>query len=423
MALQKVTPGQPLQFKASAYNAFVDAAEAVRSNGLLANAGLVPSQRRSGIVLVRNDSGDDQDRFAVLTLDGVVIEPDDNEREFLSKPAFKAVTPGEADANGGDPECQFVILQEPIKDGKIGKAMIAGISPVKLYVDHEPDQYAWFDKDETGHLVTSHTGPARILYKEDGTGEVWGVVEFPVHDGARILVINGAGEIPTGGAMNLTGTDGETPYAFNVEQPDEDNMLTVFPNDGPPIPAGERRWRTVHPILRFKVADSDLEPEDVIGTAKNSWSLTKGKTGFVVVCTESHDDGEFAYCRYHCCAGGCYPHVLTDEAIHAPDDGYSDDHVDYPSIWHLESWQGDGIAPPGSYWRMMEVGACLKYNTGCVNADGRLVGLPSTFESDYDYYGYMELQIGCVDPDDDNYILWPGDCRTRESRSSYPSCD
>ena len=86
--------------------------------------------------------------------------------------------------------------------------------------------------------------------------------------------------------------------------------------------------------------------------------------------------------------------------------------------WDLTPYQGDHMAPPRSYWRLIEMGSCYPggypwYNAGCVNGSGRLVGLPNQFTSGYYYNGYMELQIGCLDPEDQYYILWPGSCQTR----------
>jgi len=67
-------------------------------------------------------------------------------------------------------------------------------------------------------------------------------------------------------------------------------------------------------------------------------------------------------------------------------------------VWDLTPYQGDGIAPPGSVWRLQETGSNLLYGSGNVNADGKLVGLPASFRSSYTYDGYMRLEIGCPQP-------------------------
>jgi hypothetical protein len=66
-AFKKVQPGQRLEITAEAFNAFLDAARAVREHKVF---GTEASQffRQSGIVKVKNASGADQGRFAVLGL-------------------------------------------------------------------------------------------------------------------------------------------------------------------------------------------------------------------------------------------------------------------------------------------------------------------------------------------------------------------
>lgn len=92
-------------------------------------------------------------------------------------------------------------------------------------------------------------------------------------------------------------------------------------------------------------------------------------------------------------------------------------------VWDLTPYQGEHKASPGAYWRLIEMGNCYPrgypwYGAGCVNNKGRLVGLPNQFQSNYYYNGYMQLQIGCLDPLDPNYIIWPGSCQTRTPRYS-----
>lgn len=72
--------------------------------------------------------------------------------------------------------------------------------------------------------------------------------------------------------------------------------------------------------------------------------------------------------------------------------------------WDLTPYQGPGIAEPGRPWRLIEVGFPLQYNTGCVDADGVLVGLPSNFHSNFGYNGYMQIQIGCIET---STYSWP----------------
>ena len=97
-----------------------------------------------------------------------------------------------------------------------------------------------------------------------------------------------------------------------------------------------------------------------------------------------------------CC--GCEPKVLATFITN----------YDNP-VWNLRPYQGPRKARYRSHWRIIEVGACLVYHKGCVDKEGRLVGLPDEFRSNYYYDGYMELQIGCYDPRD-GMVHWPGRC-------------
>jgi len=90
-------------------------------------------------------------------------------------------------------------------------------------------------------------------------------------------------------------------------------------------------------------------------------------------------------------------------------------------VWDLTPYQGERMASPGAFWRLIEMGSCYPgyypwYGAGCVDANGKLVGLPNEFRSGYSYNGYMQLQIGCENENDehqvDPHIDWPGTCRT-----------
>ena len=93
----------------------------------------------------------------------------------------------------------------------------------------------------------------------------------------------------------------------------------------------------------------------------------------------------------------------------------------YNPCWDLTPYQGPGQAPPGSYWRLIEIGYAIPT---AIRGTGLAVstvkdgwGLPSQFCSNYYYDGYMELQIGCYDPTD-NRIHWPGTCQSLSTRYS-----
>ncbi len=80
-------------------------------------------------------------------------------------------------------------------------------------------------------------------------------------------------------------------------------------------------------------------------------------------------------------------------------------------IWDLTPYQGIGIGLPNTKWRIWERGYDREYESGNIDTNGILVGLPAQFESTYYYDGYMELQQGCPNwcCDDDwcDDVEWP----------------
>jgi len=107
--LRKVRSGDPLVIPAATFNAFVDVARDYQERQRSATRDGLPDWRQTGIVLVRNDSGADRQRFDVLGVAGTVIKPTDNADAFKERVALKGVTPTAAHAG------RFVILLEPEK--------------------------------------------------------------------------------------------------------------------------------------------------------------------------------------------------------------------------------------------------------------------------------------------------------------------
>ena len=181
-ALRKVRSGDPLVIPAAAYNAFIDAALDFRQRTAHLGQGAQPSFPQASIVLVRNDSGSNQNRMAVLGVEAPIIDPSANEEEFRNRVALSCITPA-ADTHEG----RFVVLAEPIANGKIGRAYAAGVCPVKIDVPDEEHEwrYAEIADGITGNLKVSMQGSATILWRAGGTGVQWAVIRLgqpvPMH--------------------------------------------------------------------------------------------------------------------------------------------------------------------------------------------------------------------------------------------------
>jgi len=172
-ALKKVASGQVLRIPAQAYNAFVEAAEAVRGRSLGFDQDALNPNSRNPLVYVRNDSERDLTRYAVLGLDRIVITPQDNESEFNAHPVLVGVVPQE-DAHRG----RFAVLAEPLGTGRIGRAYLVGVCPVRITVPDDAEsggmQARWADiaDDETESLTASASGAAEILWLDEADAQL-----------------------------------------------------------------------------------------------------------------------------------------------------------------------------------------------------------------------------------------------------------
>jgi len=190
--LTKVRQGDALRIPAAAYNAFVDAAIAHQASQRNLGAGDLAEGGAPGLVPVRNNSQEDVARFGVLGIDGPLFTPGDGggdePDEFRTRVTLKGVAPKE-DRHVG----RFVIAREPIVKGRIGQCVIHGVTPARVLIEDEAHQFADIAEDETV-LRSGATGAAAILWKEEGTGEKWAVVEVGRPPRDRIIAILGEAE-------------------------------------------------------------------------------------------------------------------------------------------------------------------------------------------------------------------------------------
>lgn len=154
------------------YNAMIDAARYVQQRRGDGGAGRPTDSIGQMPALVHNDSGSDVGRFAVLSIGDPIILPSTSEDGFAERLCFVGDTPATGD------EGKYVVTLEPIPDGSIGQAVLAGAVQCVLYVNSESDTYAEISDGHADYLATATTGSARILWKASGTGEVWGVVRL-----------------------------------------------------------------------------------------------------------------------------------------------------------------------------------------------------------------------------------------------------
>ena len=171
--MKKVKSGDRLSIPAETFNTFIDAARDHRTRQQNRGQAARPSNRSTGTILVKNASGADRDRFDVLGVDAPIFTPTDNEDSFKNQVALKGVTPSEDNHEG-----RFVILQEPVRTGDIGRAVVAGVTPVVVNVSDTEHGFADIADGVAGKLVSAESGGAQILWAELGTGDKWAVVRL-----------------------------------------------------------------------------------------------------------------------------------------------------------------------------------------------------------------------------------------------------
>jgi hypothetical protein len=179
----RLRSGDKLRVSAAGFNAAMDVAEAFREGRL--DRLPIQSTDRQGLILVRNSSGSDLARFAVLGVDVPAILPSVDLPGFKNAVVFNGVTPAAGHVG------KFCVLQAPIANGSIGVAVISDVTQVSLNVISSAHAWADADAGVTATIKTAATGTARILWKESGTGTKWGIValgaasplEAPTEDG------------------------------------------------------------------------------------------------------------------------------------------------------------------------------------------------------------------------------------------------
>ncbi|GAB4108769.1 MAG: hypothetical protein Kow00105_16560 [Phycisphaeraceae bacterium] len=185
MNLKHVQSGQPMRIPASTYNKMLDATRAHYEHqaNVASSKPATTGANTTGIVYVKNDSGADQDRFAVLGIDTPIILPGDSEsggheEEFKRQVALSCVVPVVPTHTG-----RFVILTEPLADGAIGRAYVDGVCVVRLRVPNNLNtgtQADVVDNDSTV-LELKAGAAAQVIWREEVTtspGECWAIVRL-----------------------------------------------------------------------------------------------------------------------------------------------------------------------------------------------------------------------------------------------------
>lgn len=133
---------------------------------------VVPAELEEEMADRERDFGDYTIHVAVQQRVGnPIIDNADNLAEFKNRVTFKGETPSLASHVG-----RFAILLEPIAAGKLGKAVVSGVSVARIDVANAYHGSCEIIGGDCGKLRSGPCGGAQILWKETGTGLLWGIV-------------------------------------------------------------------------------------------------------------------------------------------------------------------------------------------------------------------------------------------------------
>ena len=178
---EKVKPGDSIQIHSTVWNSMLDVVRPNRDTGNGVNK--LTSTRGTIILRIKNESGDDLPRGAILGLDGPTFTPTDSEDAFMREPSFSGIVPDIALHKR-----RYCVLLDPAADGSFARAFLAGVCQVRVDVIDPAHEFARIEDGETGFLTSSRYGHAQILWREGDegygygyeTGEQWALVRLGV---------------------------------------------------------------------------------------------------------------------------------------------------------------------------------------------------------------------------------------------------
>lgn len=152
----------------------------------------LPRQYDPAVAIVRNDTGEALEAFAVVGLDDPEFDFSDDDSipsDWLDRPEVSAVVP-EFLAHDG----RFAITLEPAAEEGLVRCVLSGIVPCRVLVVEDEEAYTFADIRATSvasealqALALLPSGTAQVLWREDGVGLKWALVRLGSSPGAVIV--------------------------------------------------------------------------------------------------------------------------------------------------------------------------------------------------------------------------------------------
>jgi hypothetical protein len=235
---KKPNRGDRLNIPAETFSLMIDAARA-HSEGEGKNLGGGKTRPGSHLVSVENATGGSLDQFSVLEINGVSISPDDNLPEFTAGPILEGIAPTTTCPG------KFAVIQQPLTEDEVGRAVVDGVTACKVYVTDNDHEWAEAESGETARLASGTSGSARILWHESigsGPDTVWAVVALQAAagggGGSGVESIQGAFQVgldPDEGVDTWHYVISDSKRfvgSFNIDTTDVDNVGVRAPLTG-----------------------------------------------------------------------------------------------------------------------------------------------------------------------------------------------
>jgi len=240
---RRLNAGDPLQISATDWNMMCTAVEQYMAQAGGQSAFVGSASTSPAEVTIRNDTETTVPVGGVLKISGVAITPEANENGFKFQTTVKGDTPKGKPSGETTWEAKpevLAIAREPIRPGKLGLAVVAGVVPCRLLLT---DTRIWYanaviETDTTDgtvkHLATDWAGQLPIIWREDGTqgSEIWALVNLSGGGVPVIKMCKLKDQLENAGSS--AGEVDAIPYEFNprvgywnLAEDTEDNYIRV----------------------------------------------------------------------------------------------------------------------------------------------------------------------------------------------------
>ena len=174
--MKRAKPGQRIGevITAEAYNRVLAATETVESgNGPNTGAG----NNQSGLIKVKNNSGSDLGRFAAVAIGEPLFKPNAPEASGTKSSSFWRQPVVTVETLEADDSRKIVVMAEPVASGKVGFAVVSGITPAIVTKPASGDEFNGAKPVAGGLELTNAGGLPVAWWDSSGTGDIAAIVE------------------------------------------------------------------------------------------------------------------------------------------------------------------------------------------------------------------------------------------------------